>query len=73
MSLPKLAIAKFSVNLPSTGKLVTFRPFLVREEKAMLIAAESNDVETQVRTIKDALVACVDDVDINTLPYFDVE
>lgn len=73
MSLPDFARPKFSTKLPSTGETVTFRPFLVKEEKAMLMAAESDDVETQVRAIKDALIACVDNLDINKLPYFDIE
>lgn len=73
MSLPKIMIPRFSVKLPSSGREVTFRPFLVKEEKALLMAVESEDQNSVIQAIKDALVACVDDVDVSKLPYFDVE
>lgn len=73
MSLPKLAVSKFTTKLPSTGQEVTFRPFLVSEEKILLMAKEARDVDSQVRAVKDIIDACVDDVDVTKLPYFDVE
>lgn len=73
MSLPKLMIPRFSIKLPSSGKEVTFRPFLVKEEKALLMAVEARDTESMILAIKDAIAACVEDVDVSKLPYFDVE
>jgi hypothetical protein len=73
MALPKIITPKFAVKIPSTGKEVTFRPFLVKEEKALLIAVESQDQDSIIRSIKDAISACVEDVDVSKLPYFDVE
>lgn len=73
MALPKLLTPKFTVKLPSTGKEVTFRPFLVAEEKALLMAAEAGDQESQLAAIKNSIIACVDDVDVKKLPFFDVE
>ena len=73
MPLPKILTPKFAIKIPSTGKEVTFRPFLVKEEKALLIAVESEDQDSIIRSIKDAISACVEDVDVSKLPYFDVE
>lgn len=73
MSLPKITIPKFHTILPSSGKEVVYRPFLVKEEKAMLIAVESKDQKTMIRTIKDSISACVEDVDVSKLPFFDLE
>ena len=71
--LPKLMVPKFTIKLPSSGKEVTYRPFLVKEEKTLLIAVESRDQNLIINAIKDAISACVDDVDVTKLPYFDIE
>lgn len=73
MSLPKIMIPRFATKLPSDGREVTFRPFLVKEEKALLIALEAEDQESVIRAIKDAITACVDGVDVSKLPFFDIE
>lgn len=73
MTLPKIMIPKFSVKLPSDQHEVTFRPFLVKEEKALLMAVEGEDQESIIRAIKDSITACVDDVDVSKLPFFDIE
>lgn len=73
MSLPKNVQPKFTCKLPSDDRDVSFRPFLVKEEKALLIASQANDPESMIRAIKDTVAACVDDCDINKLPYFDIE
>lgn len=72
-SLPKLATAKFTCKLPSDGTEVVFRPFLVKEEKALLIAAESGETNTVIRAMKDAITACAENVDVAKLPFFDME
>jgi len=74
MALPKVAIPKFSVTLPSTGEKVSFRPFLVKEEKVLLIAMQSDEQSQIVDAIKDVVIACVDEnIDASKLPYFDIE
>ena len=46
MPLPKIATPKYELELPSTGKTIQYRPFLVKEEKLLVIALESEDTET---------------------------
>lgn len=72
--LPKLDVPIYSVTLLSTGKEVRIRPFLVKEQKLFLMAAESEDSKETISTIKQVLKNCVlDDVDIDSLPTFDLE
>lgn len=73
MSLPKIAISKFMVTLPSNKKEIEFRPFLVKEEKVLLMAAEANDEASMIRAIRETINACVEDIDVGKIPYFDVE
>ena len=74
MPLPKVVTPVFEVNLLSTGKPVRYRPFLVKEEKALLIALESGSDKNIISTVKDVLKACVvSRVKIDTLPSFDLE
>jgi hypothetical protein len=74
MALPKLDVPIYTVNLVSTGKPVRFRPFLVKEQKLFMMAAESEDQNEMVSTIRQVLKNCVlDDIDIDSLPTFDLE
>lgn len=75
MALPKLNNApNYEMEVPSTGKKVRFRPFLVREQKALLIAAESKNQKTMFRSVLDVLLSCVeDDIRPESLTSFDVE
>ena len=74
MALPKLDVPTYEVNLISTGKPVRFRPFLVKEQKLFLMAAESDDTNEVIRTIRQVLKNCVlDEIDIDSLPSFDLE
>jgi len=73
MALPKIAIAKFGIELPSTGKRITFRPFLVKEEKMLLMAAQSEDSLSMIDAVKDVINACTEDVQVEKIPYFDLE
>lgn len=75
MALPKLNVPLYDVVCPS-GLKVSFRPFLVKEEKLLLIAMQSDDTEAIVTTAKQILENCVGSVsriDIDKLPLFDVE
>lgn len=74
MALPKLNdVPKYDVIIPSTGKKTKFRPFLVKEEKVLLIAMESEDSNSILTAMMDTLEACVDKIDKNELTTFDIE
>lgn len=75
MALPKLnATPKYELTLPSSGQPVKFRPFVVKEEKALMIAMESGKFENILHTLNDVIDSCVDlPVKSNSLPSFDVE
>lgn len=74
MGLPKIDVPIYDVKLISTGKKVRFRPFTVKEEKLFLMASESSDAESIITAITQVLNNCVlDDIDIESLPLFDVE
>ena len=75
MALPKINDKpKYSVVVPSTGKSVEYRPFLVKEEKILLLAMESQDPKQILQAIGDTIKACVtDDLNMNRLTVFDIE
>lgn len=74
MALPQVNASKYEATIPSTGQVIEFRPFLVKEEKLLMVALESKDDKLIVRTMKDVLSSCIySDVDINTLTTFDLE
>jgi len=74
MALPTLNIIKHSLTLPSTGKEITYRPFLVKEEKMLMMAMESGESKDVIRATRDIIDACVQEkIDINSLPMFDIE
>lgn len=64
----------YTMEIPSTGQKVKFRPFLVKEEKALLIAQSSEDASVMVDTLKSVIKSCVQDkVDVDLLAIFDLE
>ncbi len=64
----------YSLVVPSTGATVKFRPFLIKEEKALLIAQQSEDTQVMINTLKSVIKSCVqDNIDINKLAIFDLE
>ena len=75
MALPKLNDnLKYEMVIPSTDKIVTFRPYLVKEEKVLLSAFESQDQKQAMRAMMDTVIACVnDDIKSTELTTFDVE
>lgn len=74
MSLPKLHSAKYSLKLPSTGKRIEYRPFTVKDQKALMVAKESQDKETMIITTKDLIRNCTDGkLDPDTLTICDLE
>jgi len=73
MALPKISVPKYKLKLPSDGRTVNFRPFLVKEEKILLLATESGDQTTIVGAIKDIIKDCTDITDVEKLATFDIE
>ena len=75
MALPKLNdTVKYSITIPSTGQEIRYRPFLIKEEKVLLLAMESRDPKMIMNSILDTIYACVEDeVDFGNLPVFDIE
>ena len=75
MPLPKIATPSYELELPSTGQTITYRPFLVKEEKLLVIALESEDTKQITNAIKAVIRACVltKGIKVETLPTFDIE
>jgi hypothetical protein len=73
MPLPKIQQPLFDLTIPSTKKKVKFRPFTVKEEKILLIAQESKDMEQIVLSIKQIINNCVENVNVEQLAMFDLE
>lgn len=64
----------YNMVVPSTGATVKYRPFLVKEEKALLLAQQSEDAMVMVDTLKNVIKSCVqDNIDVNKLATFDLE
>lgn len=74
MSLPKIDVPVFSVELPSTKEKVSFRPFLVKEQKLFLMNSDNTDAQETVNVIRQVLKNCVlSEINVDTLPVFDLE
>ena len=75
MPLPTIVTPSYELNLPSNGKKIKYRPFLVKEEKILILAIESNSMKDISRAIKDVLKNCIltKGVKIDELPTFDIE
>ena len=74
MALPKLTTPTYELEIPSTDEKIKYRPFLVREEKILLIALESGKSEDIITAIKDIVTECTyGKIDLGKMPMFDVE
>ena len=75
MPLPKISTPTYELELPSTGKTIKYRPFLVKEEKLLVLALESDDSKEITNAIKAVLKDCIQTrgVKVETLPTFDIE
>ncbi len=75
MPLPKIATPTYELVLPSTEKTIQFRPFLVKEEKLLVLALESEDTKQITTAIKAVLKSCVltKGIKVENLPTFDIE
>lgn len=75
MPLPKIATPTYELELPSTGKPIKYRPFLVKEEKVLILALETQDPKQITLAIKSVLKDCIltRGVKVEELPSFDIE
>jgi len=77
MALPKIETPKYELTIPSTSEKVTYRPYLVKEEKVLMMAMESDDNQQMARALKEVVVACVDfppnGSGVDDLAMFDLE
>ena len=74
MALPKLNAPSYEMKIPSTGETVKFRPFLVKEQKMLMIAQESKDPNMMANTMCDLIESCVEGMkDVHLMPTFDIE
>ena len=75
MPLPKIATPSYELELPSTEKIIEYRPFLVKEEKLLVIALESQDTKQITNAIKTVIKSCIltKGVKVENLPTFDIE
>ena len=75
MPLPTVATPTYELKLPSSNKKIKYRPFLVKEEKVLIIALESKSQTEITNAVKDVLKQCIltKDVNVDSLPTFDIE
>ena len=74
MALPKINTPTYELVVPSTNEKIKYRPFLVKEEKILLIALESNENNQIIQAVKEIVAMCTfDKIDLGNMPMFDVE
>ena len=74
MALPKLDVPIYEMAIPSTDEKVKYRPFLIKEEKVLLIAMESNKNEDIIQAVKQIVSECIfNKIKLGDLPMFDIE
>ena len=74
MGLPTIAVPEYELTIPSSGKKVKFRPFLVKEEKILLLAMESEESKEIINATKNIIKNCVyGEVNVDEMPTFDIE
>jgi hypothetical protein len=75
MPLPKISTPTYELELPSSGQLIKYRPFLVKEEKLLVIALESEDSKQITNSIKTVIKNCIETkgIEVEKLPTFDIE
>ena len=75
MPLPKISTPTYELELPSTGQTIKYRPFLVREEKLLVLALESEDTKQITSAIKTVIKNCIETkgIKVEALPTFDIE
>lgn len=73
--LPNIDVPTYDIKLPSNGQTITVRPFLVKEEKLLLMAVKSDDAQEIIRATKQVINNCIvsPEINIDTLPFFDID
>lgn len=75
MPLPKINVPVYDLTIPSTKTVVKVRPFSVKEEKLLLLALESENIEDIISTVKQVINNCIvkGDINVDKLPFFDID
>ncbi len=74
MALPIVSTPTYELTVPSTGEKVSYRPFLVKEEKTLLMAAEDQNISTITKAMRDIISTCTEgEVDLKNLAPYDIE
>ena len=74
MALPIGNTPVYNLTIPSSGQVIKYRPFLIKEEKALMIAQQSESMKVMVDTLKDVIRSCAkDSIDVDSLATFDLE
>lgn len=77
MALPMSNTPVYNLEIPSSGKQIKYRPFLIKDEKALMIAQQSEDTQVMVDTLRNVIKSCVSiekqDVNVNEFATFDLE
>ena len=74
MALPRLNVPIYELVIPSTDEKIKFRPFLVKEEKILLIAMESGEPDEMIQAVKNIVDECTyNKLKLGQMPMFDVE
>ena len=74
MALPKLNTPTYELEVPSTDEKLKYRPFLVKEEKILMLAMESKENAQIIQAVKDIVSTCTfEKLDVSSLPMFDIE
>jgi hypothetical protein len=75
MALPKLEVPTYELELPLSKKKIKYRPYLIKEQKSLMMAMESSDASTIQHNVREILNVCTlsKDVDIDELPIIDIE
>src|SRR5437764_504625 len=73
-ALPKLVLPLYELEVPSTGKKINFRPFTVKEEKSLLLAQQSQNVNNMASSLKEVIKSCTNGkARVEDLKTFDIE
>tara|TARA_R110001592_G_scaffold9755_1_gene51582 strand:+ start:730 stop:1443 length:714 start_codon:yes stop_codon:yes gene_type:complete len=74
MALPRLDVPTYELTIPSTDDKIKYRPFLVKEEKILLIAMESGETKAMLQSVKDIVDECTfNQLNLGNMPMFDIE
>ena len=74
MALPRIDTPTYQTTLPSTGETINYRPFLVKEQKIIMMAEESQDDNQMIQAVVDLVGSCTfNKIDLSRSPTFDVE